>query len=173
MGTCTFRPEAHEALLTRAQQACAAVNMDWETLPPHERFAFLQRGARHEVQKYWKRLRREGMSFKYLAVFEEDSSGRPHMHCLLHETDAARPIHKRELGEGWNLGFSNFRLLRLGLEGELPYGAVAYVTMSLAKQRDTRLCASTDYRQNGSCRSQSDPNNLSSASAKSGRDRPR
>lgn len=71
---------------------------------------------------------------------------RPHVHCLLHETDSARPIRKRELDEGWGLGFIAFRLLRLGPKGGVAHGAIAYVTKSLTSPRDFRLCASTDYR---------------------------
>ncbi len=129
-----------------AVTSCVTAKRDWEQLAPHERTVFLRRAALYEVQKYWKRLRRAGASFKYLVTFEEDQAGRPHMHCLLHETDPDHPARKRDFEEAWGLGFTKFRLLRLTADGDLPYRAIAYVAKSLALQHDTRLCASTDYR---------------------------
>lgn len=132
--------------MAKAIDACVAAEVAWSELAPAERFVALQQQALHEVQKYWKRLRKRELQFKYFAAFEEDQSGKPHMHCLLHEADPARPMRKRELDESWSLGFSNFRLLSVGSDGRLPYGAIAYVTKSLTKRGSSRLCASFDYR---------------------------
>lgn len=129
-------------LLSRASETAA----DWPALTVRERVKFVQDEVLHEVQKYWKRLRRQELSLKYLATFEEDKSAQPHMHCLVHETDSARPIRKRELEESWGLGFTNFRLLKMTSDGGLPYGVISYVTKSLASERDFRICASFDYR---------------------------
>ena len=145
-GTCTFRPDVQAGLLTRALEASAATQVAWAESPPSERFVFLQQQALHEAQKYWKRLRKRGLLFKYLTAFEQDQSGRPHMHCLLHEANPDRPIRKRELEECWDLGFTNFKLLSPCSDGRLPHGAIMYVTKSLSKQRESRLCASFDYR---------------------------
>lgn len=141
-GTCTFNPETQKLLLARASERSA----DSLPLKPPEKVKLLHDEVLHEVQKYWKRLRRQGLSLRYLATFEDDRSAKPHIHCLVHETDSARPIRKRELDESWGLGFTNFRLLKLTADGDLPYGVISYVTKSLASQRDFRLCASLDYR---------------------------
>lgn len=68
------------------------------------------------------------------------------MHCLLHETDPARPLRKRDLDDSWGLGFTSFKLLRIGPNDRLPYDAISYVTKSLATHRGSRQCASTEYR---------------------------
>jgi len=132
--------------LKSARTALSAEPVGWDDLSPTEQFLRLQQQALNEVQHYWKRLRRRGLKFKYFCAFEEDQSGRPHMHCLLHETDCARPIRKRELDESWGLGFTHFKLLRIGSNEHLPYEAIAYVTKSLARHRGSRQCASRDYR---------------------------
>ena len=146
VGTCTFTPEIQDELLARARMACSAERVEWDGLSSSEKFLRLQQQALDQAQKYWKRLRGRGLTFKYFCAFEEDQSGRPHMHCLVHETDAARPIRKRELDESWGLGFTSFKLLRIGPNDSLPYEAISYVTKSLAKHRGSRQCASTDYR---------------------------
>lgn len=68
-------------LLTRALTNCASEVVDWQALSTVERFGRLQHQALDEVQRFWKRLRKAGLSFKYMAAFEEDAEGRPHMHC--------------------------------------------------------------------------------------------
>ena len=141
-GTCTFSPEVQASVLARAIEAAG----DWRASTARERLILIHDEALHEVQKFWKRLRNQGLSFKYIATFEEDGAGRPQVHCLLHETDSARPIRKRELDEGWGLGFTKFRLPRLGPRGGVAHRAIAYVTKSLTSSRDFRLCVSSDYR---------------------------
>lgn len=145
MGTCTFRPDVQSAFEMKAKDACGEARRDWNAIEAFERFGFLQQEALQEVQRYWKRLRKRGLTFKYLAVFEEDQSGRPHTHCLIHETDPARQIRKRELDESWGLGFTNFRLLKLASESKPPHGAITYVTKAIATHRQGRICASFDY----------------------------
>lgn len=145
-GTCTFRREEQETLLIKAMEEFSKSSADWDALPSIERFAYLQNQALNEVQKFWKRLRKRGLSFKYIAAFEADQSGKPHMHCLLHESDPARPIRKRELDVCWSVGFTNWRLLKLSPSGQIPYGAIAYVTKSFAKQHNWRVCASSNYQ---------------------------
>lgn len=145
-GTCTFRPDVQDRFILEAVKAAAAKNVAWAELASAEQFYRLQKHALLEVQKYWKRLRGKGLAFRYLATFEEDLTGKPHMHCLVHEADSKRPIRKRELDESWGLGFTSYKLLKLGPSGRLPHGAITYVTKSLATQRGSRICASFDYR---------------------------
>lgn len=145
MGTCTFAPEAQSSMEAQAQEACSLAHKDWQSIDAAERFGFLQQEALQEVQRYWKRLRRRGLVFKYLAVFEPDQAGKPHIHCLIHEVDPARPSLKRELDEGWGLGFTKFRLLKWESDDRPPLGAITYVTKAIATHRQGRICASFDY----------------------------
>ncbi len=110
----------------QAEDVCRLAQRDWQALDATERFGFLQQEALQEVQRYWKRLRKRGLAFKYLAVFEPDQAGRPHMHCLIHEVDPARQILNRELDEGWGLGFAKFRLLKWEAEDRPPFGAITW-----------------------------------------------
>lgn len=145
IGTCTFKPEQRSALQARAEAASGAAAKDWNSLGSAERFGFLQQEALRDTQRFWKRLRKAGLSFKYLAVFEGDDAGRPHMHCLVHETDAARKILKRELDNAWGLGFTDFRLLPPEPDTRLLYSAISYVTKGIITHPQGRVCASTDY----------------------------
>jgi hypothetical protein len=132
----------------QAQEACKLAQLDWHSVSEIERFGVLQREALREAQRYWKRLRIQGLAFKYLALFEPDQTGRPHMHCLIHEADPARQILQRELDEGWRGGFTKFRLLKWESEDRPPIGAITYVTKSMAVFPQGRICASQDYSPN-------------------------
>lgn len=145
MGTCTFRPEVYAVMEAQAEAASRSLQKNWQNIEVTERFHFLQQEALQEVQRYWKRLRKYGLAFKYLAVFETDLAGRLHMHCLIHETDPFRPILKRELDDTWGLGFTKFTLLKWESEDRPPFSAITYVTKAIASHHQGRICASLDY----------------------------
>lgn len=85
--TLTFSPAHLAGLLTKAKG---------------DRGAILERHAYGDVQKYFKRLRKAGMKFRYFAVYElGEETGRSHYHLLMHEV-GARPILKRELEGQWH-----------------------------------------------------------------------
>lgn len=89
------------------------------------------------VQRYFKRLRKNGHRFRYLAVGEYgEQTGRLHYHVLLHEWD--RPIVKLALENAWNSNV-HARLVRS------ERGASGYVTKYLTKSLDIRPRASSRY----------------------------
>lgn len=80
-----------------------------------------------------------------LAVFDADLTGRPHVYCLVHETNPSRPILNRELDDSWGKGFTRFSLLKWDMSDQWPLGAITNVTKAIASHRQGRICASLDY----------------------------
>lgn len=108
------------------------------------RFSAVREEVKREVQKYWKRLRKDGHSFRYLVVFEQHKDGEPHVHFLLHET--GKPIRKRELERQWPHGFSKLVLVGGRSRQEArPEQAAWYVAKYLSKSRQARQLASQGY----------------------------
>lgn len=117
------------------------------TINPYWRFQFsLRSGSRNfhashreiskEITKYFKRLRKAGLKFRYLCVTEAHKDGYPHIHMLMHE--GATPLRKAELQHEWQFGYSSFKLVK-------DPGAVGYVTKYLTKDSRTRVRASQHY----------------------------
>lgn len=101
----------------------------------------LEKAAYRHVQRYFKRLRKEGAVFRYLAVFEQgEQNGRPHYHLLLHET-GERPILKRTIEGKWRRG-SHVHCRLVAKEAD---GAASYVTKYATKSASVRLRASQRY----------------------------
>lgn len=139
-GTLTFHPVVQEELRERAIENNLV--QDWAAVASFERRKLLVREAVDELQRYWKRLRKGGLSFKYLAAIESSQSGEPHAHFLLHEADPERPILVKELDAGWGRGFTKIKLAR----GIFPQGAAHYVVKGLGEANQQRVLASIGYR---------------------------
>ena len=115
-GTLTFRSEHQRAMIDlardrwMAETATGSAPPDWwEDALCDERFRLVREEVVAELQMYWKRLRKAGHKFTYLAVLERHKTGLPHVHFLLHEKCCK--IRKRDLQEKWPFGFSNVSIV--------------------------------------------------------------
>ena len=145
-GTLTATPEAHEAML-KAAIVRTGPDVAWEDAGCEARFLALRREFLIEVQKYWKRLRKEGAEFAYVFVVERHKSGWPHGHFLLHEK--GDPIRKRTLQAQWRLGFSNVSIVGgKSKHAAAPERAAWYVAKYLSKSEcnGSRVVSSAGYR---------------------------
>lgn len=86
-----------------------------------------------ELTLMWKRLRKAGHSFRYLAVVEYHKDGFPHVHALVHCADT---MTYRAVAGDWPHGFAHAKLAN--------DSAAAYVTKYVTKDL-TRLRASLGY----------------------------
>lgn len=150
-GTLTFTAEAQRSLDQRAFEVAAkelglsAEPGWWSDQHCDFKFAFLREQAVAELQKYWKRLRKAGHRFKYLAVIERHKSGLPHVHWLLHEVEA--PVRKRELQRLWPFGFTKVVIVGgRSKRSASPAKAAWYVVKYLSKDYQSRQLASRLYR---------------------------
>lgn len=102
------------------------------------------RYAARSLTLYMKRLRKQGLKFRYLAVFEAHKSGKPHIHLLLHEMCQTT---YRKLKYAWTReGFGEWKIIK----GDEPVKIAGYVTKYLFKDRENGLCrvrASVRYGQ--------------------------
>lgn len=94
--------------------------------------------ASKQLTNYFKRLRKAGHKFRYLAVFERHKSGMPHIHVLVH---CMSKITWRDLNTEWRVGFSSIKLV------SNPEVTAGYVTKYTLKARDSvcRIRASVGY----------------------------
>lgn len=102
--------------------------------------------AYDDIKKFHKRLRRRlaktGRNYRYVMVTEYgDLNGRLHYHALLHET--GRPVLHRDIGNSWNGGFLQAKLVDMETETQIC-GAASYVSKYIAKAL-SRLRASEAY----------------------------
>ena len=93
-----------------------------------------------ELTKYFKRLRKSGLKFRYVLVTEAHKDGYPHYHALIHEVSAQIP--KSRLQADWPYGFTTFKLVK-------DTKAAYYITKYLVKDARTRIRASGKYGQSG------------------------
>ena len=148
-GTLTLKPEAMASTLLQAQEAYGSAHEDWWSDPLCDfRFELHRQVLLGELQKYWKRLRKSGLEFKYFCTFEKHKSGLPHIHWLLHEIGA--PIRKRKLQDQWHHGFTKIKIVggycRKRRRFLKPEWAAFYVAKYLQKQHQPgRLPASVGY----------------------------
>ena len=145
-GTLTLTPEWQHEFLVRARLAHPdGEDPFWEDPKCDERFSAVRDLLLKEVQKYWKRLRKQGHEFSYFLVFERHKSGLPHMHFLLHEKD--KPITKRAIQGQWPYGFSNVSIVGgRSKHAAAPDKAAWYVVKYLSKSAQARQIASKGYR---------------------------
>lgn len=83
--TYTLKEGVAHLLLLRAIQRYEQRGGIWEQASPHEKFRAHCREMGVEFQKYLKRLRREGLAFRYVRIFEPQGKGTPHIHALVIE----------------------------------------------------------------------------------------
>lgn len=140
-GTITLRPQANHESLSRARRQCTRRGVVWEELTPDEQFAELHKQNGLHLQLWLKRVRKEsGAPLRFLLVCEAHKSGLPHYHCLLHETDAMRPVRHKTLSDQWKLGFTNFKLC-------VDPRQAGYLCKYLSKSAAARVRASARYGQ--------------------------
>jgi hypothetical protein len=121
-------------------------NGPWDKLTNEERVRRVEERILHEVHKFWKRLRKAGLPFRYFLTSESHETGAPHLHWVLHETDASRRIRKRDLEEKWPHGFIAVRVVKVEAGGAGHKKVAAYVTKALGFEKRPRVCASQSYR---------------------------
>lgn len=144
LGTLTFRPSAARRLMQQVRSALGETH--WDSLDPSARGSRVREEVLHEVQNYWKRLRKSGLTFRYFLAFETHGSGVPHVHWVLHETDPALPIRKRQLEMQWPHGFMGAKLVQSdSFNGTGRQRVAAYVTKALVLGKQARVCASQAY----------------------------
>lgn len=175
-GTLTVSPENDMMIDALARIEHAEMGVDFDKLEAPEKFRARCAVGGREVTKWIKRLRatedRPTVSFRYLLVAEahngpkttDEKRGRPHWHCLIHETDPAGLLvtadewARNDNGEhrtdrygnplvsdnalvrsAWKAGFSSFALCRTPL-------AAGYVCKYLTKEdAHVRIRASQAY----------------------------
>lgn len=137
-GTLTLCPEQQFRMLCLAAASLDKRGTKFADLSDEEQFSERCKPLIREVQKYFKRLRKEGSKFRYLVAIERHKSGAPHLHLLVHET--AEPVRHKRLSAQWSLGFSKFNLVAEGEESQ----AARYVSKYLTKA-NSRLLSSSGY----------------------------
>lgn len=150
-GTLTLSPESQQQFLNLARVEYMATEGTSSEFPKwldevkcDERFKLVRIQILKEVQRFWKRLRKQGHEFKYFLVFERHKSGLPHMHFLMHET--AQPILKRDIQSQWPWGFTNVSIVGgKASRAAAPEKAAWYVVKYLSKSIQARQIASTGY----------------------------
>lgn len=101
---------------------------------------YVETAAYRHVQLFFKRLRKDGAVFRYLAVFElGEKNGRMHYHLFLHEI-GTRPIFKTAIEAQWR-SFISCRLVG----GDEAVRNASYVTKYATKSFDIRPRASALY----------------------------
>lgn len=125
--TLTFSPEHLAGVLQEAALMSS----------PEATEARVERAAFGHVQRYLKRLRKDGCDFRYLAVYERgEETGRSHYHLLVHEV---KPLTKRHLERQWRSH------VHARLVAEKARGAASYLTKYATKSIDIRPRASRYY----------------------------
>lgn len=181
-GTLTLRPEEHYRLDAIARAGIRHPSdkfwirepmFNWHDLTDDARAAERMQAVGRELTLWLKRVRKNsGVPFRYLAVTEiHDGSkrsqikdrelrshcvtGHPHIHILMHEVDAGRPLLKKflsgrwsdrksdwETPPSWKLGFTKFKLL--DDVQDRKKGAM-YLCKYLSKAMLARVRPSIDY----------------------------
>lgn len=159
MGTLTASLDEHIRIdcLCRVRLDRRGVNFD--ELPEREKFEARIKVMGEAVTLWLKRLRVSGLTFRYLLVAEEHNSvrtsvemrGRPHFHCLIHETergsfcDKSKFVRDKEFmpdealpRASWTLGFSRFEVAR-------DARTAGYLCKYLTKEMHVRIRASQFY----------------------------
>lgn len=136
-GTLTIAPEQWFMIDARARLHCRDTGRGFDQLDPAERFRERHREISFELTKFLKRVRKQSKaSLRFLLVAEAHKSGLPHYHMLIHE--AKEPVRERVLNGRWQLGFSQWRLVR-------DEKAASYICKYVAKSALARLRASKGY----------------------------
>lgn len=139
-GTLTFTPDLHDQALRLAMSRTWDDGVAYERLSEGEQIAANAEVLYSPIQRFVKRLRKQGSTFRYLIVPEPHKSGLVHFHVLFHETDADKPLRKAQLEDQWRAGLSHWRVVQTGNKR-----AVWYVCKYLSKEAELKPRASTRY----------------------------
>lgn len=140
-GTLTLRPEEHHKMVSRARQRLWSGGTDFDALSPHDQFMERMTEIGREVTLYLKRVRKEsGARVRYLLVAEAHKTGLPHLHILVHEASADKPVRHKTLEGQWKLGFTRFKLAH-------DVKTASYVCKYISKALLARVRASLRYGQ--------------------------
>lgn len=140
-GTLTLSPAEHYQIVTRSRRRLARGGTDFDSLSSEAQFSELMIELGSDVTLWLKRVRKEsGAPLRYLLVAEAHKSGAPHLHILVHETQAGKPVRYRTLSKQWTQGFVKFNLID-GMK------AARYVCKYISKSAMARVRASLHYGQ--------------------------
>jgi len=101
------------------------------------RRALVRAGGKY-VGRWLKRLRKAGVSVRYMCVPELHKDGALHWHAILHTPKSAR---YRDVAGRWSVGFEKLKLI----PADRANRATRYVAKYLAKERLGRIRASKSY----------------------------
>lgn len=141
--TLTLGPDARMALLVHEAQAPRRPDVDRNDA---SRVFLAHRWITAEVQKFWKRLRKSKLRFRYFAAVEHHKDGTPHVHAMLFFNEPSLEWSKCPKGfpkanqlfaNAWGHGFTNtWRVDRTDNRRAF------YVAKYVAKGNTGRLAAS-------------------------------
>lgn len=86
----------------------STLTFDWRSTP-QDTMEKQWRFAQRSLTLFFKRLRKKGCKFRYLAVYEAHRDGRPHIHVLLHERPGSW-IPWKTIDSTWTHGFHKTKL---------------------------------------------------------------
>lgn len=131
-------PRTWFVTLTFSPHHLAGIIAESYRLPVESRVKAIDRAAYEHIKRYFKRLRKAGHRFRYLAVYERgEETGRSHYHLLLHEI--SRPIPKRDIEAQWR---SHVHCRLVADDGR---GTASYITKYATKSLDVAPRASLHY----------------------------
>lgn len=137
--TLTLSPDSHFRILSEARFTGDQTRNPFEAMNEQEQFAARCRALGPHITRYVKRVRKSSEApLRYLFVTEKHKTGLPHLHALVHEQDAFRPVRKAVLKEQWQLGFSDVKLCR-------DTATAGYLCKYLSKTLATRVRGSLKY----------------------------
>lgn len=138
-GTLTVGPDYRFRYDTECRMRQSQSGGDFDTLPESEKFAERHRQVSSELTLWLKRLRKAtNAPLKYFIVAEAHVDGWPHIHMLVHEQDAGRPIRHAQVSAGWPAGFVMWKLVDDPRAG-------SYLCKYLSKSLAARVRASQAY----------------------------
>lgn len=137
-GTLTIAPEHRFLFDCLAGQRLAEKGVQFDLLPPEEKFSERHRQVSRELTLWMKRLRKDEGALRFLIVAEAHKSGDPHYHVLVHELDQLRPVRHARLVTHWRLGFQKWNLVQDARQA-------TYLCKYLSKSLSARVRASQAY----------------------------
>lgn len=138
LATLTLSPEQQFRHRMLAVQRAQRQGSDFDALPAEEQFRLRIRAVNPSLTKFFKRLRKKGLKYRYCFVCEAHKSGLPHYHGLIHEIRLDAPVRYAQLEHEWPLGFSQYRLVKSA-------ESTAYLAKYLSKAMLARVRASQRY----------------------------
>lgn len=156
-GTLTLSDDTLFKALAVTRRRLSRGGTVFEDLTTDQRFAEVVATLSRDLTLYLKRVRKQsGAALRFIAVWEAHPEREPlapgvpcpHVHALVHECDAAKPVRKRVLDGQWKaLGFSRWRLFAgsADLSSDEVARLAGYVTKYLSKSALARVRASKRY----------------------------